>query len=244
MNRNLVASIVLACLVRGALALAESSTPRSDSTPQSQDSVADEYAARIQEMRQASATPSAGISETDDPTSAGEEIVEPPFTGDIVRGKEGIPFPDPSMVVPEQTPTPVAQAGVPEEQTPIPWQRPRRCERNETKRERYSETGSESEVFWDKLFVDEELVPIDSAEIYGTKTEIFPYGPKSGEGVYIRMEMYQVPCVPYRIRMTGGSYFYDSGLNALKNYDTNSAGRGALHSWVEQKLFGKPPKKR
>ena len=224
--------------------LATPQTPPSDPSGKTEHLLASEYSAQIKTMRQTDTASSGEASENDQTPIIPDDEGEKPFTGEIVRGKEGIPFPDPTMVVPEPTPTAVPEPKEVVEPTPTPWQKPSRCETNDTKRERYSESGSESTILWDKLFLSEDLVPIDQGEIYGADTDLFPYGPKSGEGVYIRMEMYRVPCVPYRIRMTKGSYYYDSGLNALKNYDSNPAGRGALHSWVEQKLFPTPPRKR
>jgi hypothetical protein len=224
--------------------LATPQPPPSGSPVNPETSLSNEYSDQIKTMRQTDTASGGEVSENSETPIIPEDEGEEPFTGEIVRGREGIPFPDPTMVVLEPTPTALPEIPEVVEPTPTPWQRPSRCETNETKRERYSENGSESEILWDKLFLSEDLVPMDSGEVYGANTDLFPYGPKSGEGVYIRMEMYRVPCVPYRIRMTKGSYYYDSGLNALKNYDTNSAGRGALHSWVEQKLFPTPPRKR
>jgi hypothetical protein len=38
------------------------------------------------------------------------------------------------------------------------------------------------------------------------------------------------------MRTTGQADYIDTGLNALKNYTSNPAGRGVLHNFVDQKL--------
>jgi hypothetical protein len=57
------------------------------------------------------------------------------------------------------------------------------------------------------------------------------------------MEIYAVPCVPYRVRMSNVAYYYDQGHNALKNYDGDPKGKGKLSDIIQRKLFGEPQPK-
>ena len=167
-----------------------------------------------------------------------------------VRGAEGLPFPKPEDIVYEALPThmPYVETPAPE-WSPVPYKRPGRCESNSTQRvPLYPDADTnptkkegdpdEKELLYDYLFIAEDLVPYDSTEVFGLDTVLRPYGPKSGEAVYTRMEIYNVPCVPYRIRMTNKAHYYDTGLNALKNYDGRHSGVGVLSKWMTLKLYG------
>lgn len=156
------------------------------------------------------------------------------------KGQEGIPFPDPSQVVLQPFPTEAPGELQQPTQAPIwspePYERPGRCERNETKRKEHTPTGNDSVTYIDTLFLSEDLVPLDSSEVYGPRVSLIPYGPNESEATFVRMEVYRVPCVPYRMRSTGKADYIDTGVNALKNYTANPAGKGVLHTFVEQKL--------
>jgi hypothetical protein len=155
-------------------------------------------------------------------------------------GKDGIPFPKPEdfkwkpdgnaatspQALPTQTPLP----------TPTPYQQPKRCSRNETQAVVYKEKESETELFTDYLFIPEELIPLDPEEVFGSEVSLVPYGPEAGEGGKIRMEINEVPCVPYRRRLTNTTRYFDTGINALKNYDGAPGGSGKLHPLMQQKL--------
>jgi hypothetical protein len=158
-----------------------------------------------------------------------------------VRGGDGITFLKPEEIYRE--PRPISTPGpesVMVEDLPAPqYTKPPRCERGETKREdRPLQTNDTQErVLFDKLYLPEEFVPVDVAEVYGAKAELHPYGPKSGTGVYMRMSTDAVPCLPYRIRVTTQGTYYDHGDNAFKNYDKKPSGRGEFSKWIQQKLF-------
>jgi hypothetical protein len=121
--------------------------------------------------------------------------------------------------------------------SPAPYVRPTKCEKNETRRVEHNPDGNEAIAYLDYLFVSEDLVPIDVSEVYGAKTSLIPYGPHEEKATLIRMEIYGVPCVPYRMRTTGKADYFDTGLNALRNYDSNPAGKGVVHPFVNQKLY-------
>ena len=160
------------------------------------------------------------------------------------------PFPKPEDIVYEALPTPMPFVETPAPAwSPVPYKRPGRCESNSTQRvPLYPDADTnptkkegdpdEKELLYDYLFIAEDLVPYDSTEVFGLDTVLRPYGPKSGEAVYTRMEIYNVPCVPYRIRMTNKAHYYDTGLNALKNYDGRHSGVGVLSKWMTLKLYG------
>ncbi len=156
------------------------------------------------------------------------------------KGREGIAFPSPAQVV--FAPKPTEPAGSRAATTPVPvwspapYERPTACTKNETKRIEYDRKGEDSVTYVDRLFVREDLVPIDSGEVYGPKVDLIPYGPNESNATMVRMSIYRVPCVPYRMRMTGKAEYIDTGVNALKNYTSNPAGKGVLHPFVEEKL--------
>lgn len=158
-----------------------------------------------------------------------------------VRGGDGIPFLKPEEIYRE--PRPISTPGpesVMVEDLPAPqYTKPPRCERGETKLDKrpLQTNDKEERVLFDKLYLPEEFVPVDVAEVYGVNAELHPYGPKSGVGVYMRMSTDAVPCVPYRIRVTTQGTYYDRGDNAFKNYDKRPSGRGEFSKWIQQKLF-------
>ena len=156
------------------------------------------------------------------------------------KGQEGVPFPHPGEVVFKPIPTEVSESQSPTAPAPVwspePYERPTSCTRNETKRVEYDSKGDDSVTYVDRLFVREDLVPIDSGEVYGPKVDLMPYGPNESNATMVRMSIYRVPCVPYRMRMTGKAEYIDTGVNALKNYTSNPAGKGVLHPFVEEKL--------
>ena len=166
-----------------------------------------------------------------------------------IMGKDGIPFPNPEQIVfkppPTSTPSPLGTPTPHPVWSPEPYTRPTKCERNETVRQEIHSDGDDGVILVDKLFVSEDLVPVDPQEVFGAETLLIPYGPKEDKGTLIRMEIYRVPCVPYRMRTTGKGDYIDTGLNALKNYDANPSGKGVLHPFVEGKLYPeKQPKPR
>lgn len=156
------------------------------------------------------------------------------------KGHEGVPFPNPAQVVLKPKPTEPAGSQAAPTQAPVwspePYERPTSCAKNETKRVEYDPKGNDSVTYVDRLFVREDLVPIDSSEVYGPKVDLIPYGPSESSATMVRMSIYRVPCVPYRMRMTGKAEYIDTGVNALKNYTSNPAGKGVLHPFVEEKL--------
>lgn len=163
-----------------------------------------------------------------------------------VKGSEGIPFPDAAQSVwkPEPTATP-APTGAPDLAALAetkPYQQPGKCTANATRSEVFNEEDPDTGVLADFLFIEEEMIPLDVQDVFGARTSLVPYGIKAGEGGRIRMEIYRVPCVPYRIRQTNTTRYYDTGLNALKNYDSGASGRGTLHAVMQQKLFASRPK--
>jgi hypothetical protein len=161
----------------------------------------------------------------------------------VFKGDEGIPFPSPTEIVikPPPSVTPGGDLSTPTPlptPTPTPWQKPKRCEENETSFQESSTEGDPQKVWFDLLFLEEDLIPMDPDEVFGRDVTLHPYGPKTGEVGEINQQVFGVPCVPYRIRRTPRGHFYDRGRNALKNYYPNQAGRGKFHPWIEQKLFG------
>ena len=118
---------------------------------------------------------------------------------------------------------------------------PPRCDQNHTDREERGSlalSGAE-ETLLDSVYLREELAPVDASEVFGQKTRVFPYGPKSNPGVLYRMRADEIPCVPFRIRVTSRALYRDRGENALKNYDRDPSDRGTHHPWIARKISGK-----
>jgi len=156
-------------------------------------------------------------------------------------GKDGIPFPEPSESKWKpykltQTPMPAAPTATPLP-TPTPYQQPKRCSKDESQRVVYRQDETENDLFVDYLFIPEELVPLDPQEVFGSEVSLIPYGPDADKATQIQMKIYQVPCVPYRRRMTNTTLYFDTGMNALKNYDQSVSGRGELHPIMQGKLY-------
>ncbi len=118
---------------------------------------------------------------------------------------------------------------------------PSRCDQNRTDREDISSlvlSGTE-ETLLDSLYLREEWAPVDASEVFGEKTKVFPVGQRSNPGVLYRMRADEVPCIPFRIRVTSRAIYRDRGENALRNYDRDPADRGANHPWIARKIFDK-----
>ena len=161
------------------------------------------------------------------------------------KGTEGIPFPKPEEVVlepyPTDTPAPPTPTPIPLP-TDTPYQKPLRCETNETIRDPSHPVDDQETVLYDYLFVSRDLAPLDPGDVYGMATTVLPYDSPLTDEQFTRMEIYKVPCLPYRMRMTTTAYYQDTGLNALKNYDKDRAGKGMISSFIQQKLYGQKGK--
>jgi hypothetical protein len=173
------------------------------------------------------------------------------------HGSEGIPFPDTSQMIWEPVPpvSNTAQTNQPQSiviPTPTPYRfPPPRCSKDETIAEVFDQKNEEYGVRIDKIFLAEELVPLDQQEVFGATVELIPYGPNSDPTTATLMRIYSVPCLPFRIRITKNTRFTDTGGNALKNYDHDYNGKGIWHPLMFEKWFpGKkappfrPPSKR
>jgi hypothetical protein len=160
-----------------------------------------------------------------------------------IVGKDGIPFPNIEDIVMRPPPTPNALTPTPTPAppwSPVPYEPPRKCEKNETTRAVFNDKeAEEKEHLKDLLFVPEGLVIEDYEETFGKGVEIEPYTIPYSRGTLVRMEVYGIPCVPYRIRMTNVADYTDSGVNALRSYDGDPAGRGKLSPIIQQRLAGK-----
>jgi hypothetical protein len=164
----------------------------------------------------------------------------------VITGNQGIPFPKPSEVVIEPTPTPEYIVAITEtpEPTPTPWQPPGKCVESKTSKVVIVPETRNTSIVNDQLFLPEDFVPIDEGEVYGSGVQLYPYGPNQGKGQYLLQEMYLIPCLPYRIRSTAWGQYRDSGNEALKNHPRDASIPGRFHPWVEQKLFGTSSRKR
>jgi hypothetical protein len=158
------------------------------------------------------------------------------------RGIEGIPFPDASETILESSSTGSgfsAPAQRPSEYWIVPQRkanRPPRCTESGTRTVQRRSAGNADEVIIDRLYVAQELSPLDTSDIYGAHTTVEIYDGESAERVFILMEADAVPCLPYRIRFTDTQAFYHKGEDALANYDKDPSARGQAHPWVRKKI--------
>jgi hypothetical protein len=160
----------------------------------------------------------------------------------IISGGEGVAFPKPEEVVLEPVPT-FAQIEAVTHYTPeptaTPWMRPGKCAASGNRRiEMLNIQDNDDRVLNDRLFVASELNPLDPDEIYGVGVKIYQYGSGVGEEQYTYQEIYQVPCLPFRIRSTSWGEIQYFGNDALKRYDPSSKERPDFHPWVAERLFG------
>jgi hypothetical protein len=178
--------------------------------------------------------------------SGDEESESPPLRVTAhLRVQSGVVFPPAESVVlppfPEGDVASYMSASEPArwESTPVKYERPSRCEKNFTNRTlRYPELD-DSTLIHEKIYLSQDLVPLDTSEVYGPKVRLLPYGGENAELENRRMTLDQVPCVPFRRRLTAAALYEDYGTAALKNYSQKPSGNGVLHAWVEQKLYGK-----
>jgi len=81
-------------------------------------------------------------------------------------------------------------------------------------------------IIWDVLFVAPGQVPSFASEVLGNQLSIRLYDPAHpNSGAYTAVAT-KVPCLPYRIRITGSNIFKHEGDDALLNYDKAPNGRG------------------
>lgn len=159
-----------------------------------------------------------------------------------IKMEGGVPFPAPAEVVLAPRPTPTPGAPASQEVISMPsWKRPTRCDGQGQKVSsfKWAQDSKGETLLLDILYLHEDLVPTDSSEVFGLETKLRPYGPKSGDAVYSDMEVDDVKCLPYRIRVTSKAQYLDYGNNALKNYDKAPSGKGEYHPWILQKVFNK-----
>lgn len=157
-----------------------------------------------------------------------------------VRRSEGVPFPAPEEVTIDpdtfKLDKYIAQDAERVSEPPPPYQRPKECGRDETKSEVHDATAEEGAALYDVIYLSEDFVPLDPEEVYGPGVLLRPYGANEEEAIFTRMRLDNVPCVPYRTRITAKATYRDYGMNALKNYTADPSGKGVLNVWVKQKL--------
>lgn len=212
------------------------------------DQIRDAFDAVRQESGLVSPTEAPAASPTAEPAAPSYRSSQAPVASHI-RLKEGIPFPPPDSIVWDPDPPGLRQLlmntpPITPMPTETPYQRPRKCSQHRTVRTvtRPGEAEEKDKTLYDVLYLPEDLVPLDSEEVYGARARLYPYGLASGESVYSRMELDRVPCLPYRTRMTNSATYEDFGDRALRNYSKDQSGPGVLHAWVSQKLYGRKKK--
>lgn len=160
-----------------------------------------------------------------------------------LRVKSGVGFPSPEEIVlppvPDYTPDISVSEPARWESPPSKPERPSRCEKNFTNRILRYPDLDDTTIVHERIYLSQDLVPLDVSEVYGPTVRLYPYGGENSDVENERMALDRVPCVPFRLRLTAAALYEDYGTAALKNYSTKPSGDGVMHTWVEQKLYGK-----
>lgn len=158
-----------------------------------------------------------------------------------VMGKDGIPFPNPEDVVfapvPTSTPSPLGTPTPEPIWSPEPYKPPRKCEVNQIERQIVYSDEDDTEVFLDKLFLPQNLVPLDPEEAFGPHVSLQPYTPVIDSKTLRTMELFEVPCIPYRVQRTLQAEYHLYGAHALRRYKGIPRGNESMHPVIQQKLF-------
>jgi hypothetical protein len=157
------------------------------------------------------------------------------------RATQGRPFPGKEAVVLAPRPTTVARGvSLPAADYWVAGQnrlaRPAACAQMSTRKVQRRASGDSKVVIYDVLYVPQELVALDSSEVYGANTTVYGSQGVAGEDVLLRMSLDRVPCLPYRMRLTDTHLYLHTGEDALRNYDSDPFGPGVLHNWVRSHL--------
>lgn len=81
---------------------------------------------------------------------------------------------------------------------------------------------------FDVVYLLPEQMPLNSEMTLGAKTTVRPYRAGSKDKASLLAQLSQIPCLPYRVRVTEKARYVHYGLDALKNYDKNPDGKGIL----------------
>lgn len=157
------------------------------------------------------------------------------------RAAQGRPFPGKDGIVLAPQPTAVSRvAALPAADYWVAGQnrlvRPAACAQMSTRKVQRRASGDSKRVIYDVLYVPQELVALDSSEVYGANTTVYGSPGADGDEVLLRMSLDRVPCIPYRMRLTETHTYIHAGEDAVRNYDTDPFGPGVLHNWVRAHL--------
>lgn len=96
--------------------------------------------------------------------------------------------------------------------------------------------GSNS-PYHDMLFMEANEVPQDAELIFGATILVVPFIRERPNMSWEYITEFEVPCLPYRIRLQGSKMYLDQGLNALKDYSKNPI--GVFHPYIKQRYGAK-----
>lgn len=80
----------------------------------------------------------------------------------------------------------------------------------------------------DWVVVDKKHQVEDVELVFGDGVTVFNYDPDSVDGLRSLLEGVEAPCIPYRVRIAGGTLSRFEGEAALKNYSEGK--KGKLHA--------------
>jgi len=102
--------------------------------------------------------------------------------------------------------------------------------------------GKDEIVIFDMLILKDsaprnlESASSDFSDTFGVATKVRHYSTQLGDIIALEASRHGVTCLPFRIRVTNKIKYHDTGVNALKNYDSNQSGTGTLHRIIKKKL--------
>jgi hypothetical protein len=99
----------------------------------------------------------------------------------------------------------------------------------------------ENSPYQDILFIHTKDLPPDPEIMFGAATLVVPFIPETPNKSWEYIQTFEVPCLPYRIRLQKSKMYFDFGMPALKNYTKNP--KGEYHQYIKEVFLGAKPKK-
>lgn len=157
------------------------------------------------------------------------------------KGKDGIPFPDKLGPVVQTNPAELArglvvilngQAGLLKQGTKVGVIGQCRANKTVRKKAKVINEKIKDRVLSDMLFIQKEYLPLKPQEAFGAITSVKPYWNDRSNSSSVMATQFNVPCLPYRIRITGSNSFAHFGKDAIRNYDGDPNGKGELRDYL------------
>lgn len=163
-----------------------------------------------------------------------------------LRSTKGIPFPPPEQQAGPRPSKEYFTKGVDKairmraekmneamKKTLVPHDLPD-CRAAKTETRSAKTKNDQEKIFFDMLFIRKEMIPLNADEVFGKKTLIRSFRLDKATPSTLSAIGLNVPCLPYRMRVTNAGVFKHQGIDALKNYDSGPSGPGVLSDVMQQ----------